>query len=189
MAAAPVCLFGYGALRLLGQHDGNYGPGFDWIAGHVLAVLGFLLFGGVALRIARRLPRHPAVPVVLTVTFAGLVALLVQFGVDIVAALGAGDHAAMSATQAQFSSLFGTQVAFYDVGPQLFYVGIAVLVVWAAIARRLPWWSAALVLFGFTLPAVSLNLLPIATLALSLGLLPLYTDTIDARPVRERELA
>lgn len=178
LVGAPLCLFAYGTIRLLGQHAGTYGPGLAWESGHIAAVAGFLLFGVVALAIRRRLPRHPATTAVMAVTFAGLVALLVQFGVDIVAGIGAADHAAMSATQAGFAALPGAQAAFYDVGPQLFYVGVAVLVVMAAIARQLPWWGVALVLFGFTLPVVSLNLLPIGALCLLIGLLPLHTATI-----------
>lgn len=172
--AAPLGLLAYGVTRLIGQHTaGAYGPGFLWVCGHIAAAIGFLLFVPVIVALRRALPAHRALSALLVVTVAGIVALLVQFTVDVVAAVGAADHAAMSATQTAFSSLPGAGPAFYTIGPDLFSVGAAVLVVLVAMARKLPWWAAALVLVGLALPAVTLDLLPIGALCLIVGLVPM----------------
>lgn len=175
LVAAPLCLLTYGVLRLLGQHVGNYGPGLAWIAGHIAAVLGFLLFVPVVLAMRRELPRHRGITATVAVAVIGIGALVVQFGVDVVAALGAANHAGLEAAEQKFGAIPGVKVAFYDLGPQLFYLGLLVLVVLLVLAKALPWWGALAVAIGISVPALSLNLLPFGSLALFVGLFPLLT--------------
>lgn len=173
LVAAPLCLLTYGVLRLLGRYVGNYGPGLPWISGHVAAVVGFLLFTPVVLAMGRELPRHRGITATVVVAVLGIVALAVQFGVDVVAALGAADHADLVVAERNFGGLPGVQLAFYDLGPQLFYLGLLVLVVLLVLAKALPWWGALAVAIGISVPALSLDLLPFGSLALLVGLFPL----------------
>ena len=58
-------------------------------------------------------------------------------------------------------------------GPLLYQVGSLVVLIRLVVARRLPWWSPVLVLAGFGAIAVSLDLLPIAAVAVGAGLAPI----------------
>ncbi len=169
--AAPLCLVAYGTIRLIGQQaPAGYGPGLAWVSGHLLALLGFLLFVPVLLALGGALPRSRGVTAIVVVGLAGIAAVLVQFGVDVVAALGASDHAAMSATERAFGALPGVNVAFYDVGPQLFYLALIVLMALLAVAGKTPWWAAVLVAGGLSLPVLTLALLPVGALLVLAGL-------------------
>jgi hypothetical protein len=59
------------------------------------------------------------------------------------------------------------------VGPVLYQVGSLVVLIGLVVARRLPWWSPVLVLVGFGSIAVSLDLLPIASVLVGAGLAPI----------------
>ncbi|HVV24789.1 MAG TPA: hypothetical protein VHF06_35490, partial [Pseudonocardiaceae bacterium] len=107
---------------------------------------------------------------------------IVQFTVDIAAAVQAHDRAGMNAFTHRFQSLPGAHLTFYTVGPQLFYVGVVVLAITLAVADVTPWWSPILVTAGVSLPVVTLDLIPIGAVLLLIGLLPLM------RPVRVSEL-
>lgn len=87
--AAPRCLFAYGTIRLIGLRLGGYGPGIAWNSGHIVAALCFLLFIVVVLGIRQQLPGQPEITAITVAIFAGLAAILVRFGVDIVAGIGA----------------------------------------------------------------------------------------------------
>ncbi|MFG3555902.1 hypothetical protein ACGGAQ_16125 [Micromonospora sp. NPDC047557] len=105
-------------------------------------------------------------------TLVGLAASMVQFGADIVEGLLAADRAEMSALGADFKDVPGVEVAFYDVVPQLFFLGLVVLVGMLAAHRRLPWWGVAVLLVGIVLPAVTLDLLPLGGLCMLVALAP-----------------
>jgi hypothetical protein len=190
--AAPLCLLGYGVVRLVGISAGNYGPGAAWLVGHALGLLAFLLFGPVVLAIGRDLVRLRATWAqatwgLVTVALVGLAALLVQFGVDFVAGLSR-EHTGLVAVEHSFGSLPGTQLACYQVGPQLFYFGFAALLILLAVARRLAWWAPVVAIAGLALPAITLNLLPIGALAVFAGLLPLAIQASSGADSRRRQV-
>lgn len=170
--AGPVGIVAYGLVRLWARSDGVYGPGFDWQAAHLVALAGMVCFVPGVLALSRLLPRSPWRTGVLAGTFVGLAATMVQFGADIVEGLLAEDRAEMSRLSADFKDLPGVEVAFYDVVPQLFFVGLFVLTGMLAARRRLPWWSVPLLLVGTVLPAITLDLLPIGGLCMGLALAP-----------------
>ncbi|MET0492563.1 MAG: hypothetical protein ABW000_05470 [Actinoplanes sp.] len=58
-------------------------------------------------------------------------------------------------------------------GPMVFQIGLLVLLVQLVIARRLPVWSPVAVLIGFAVIPVSLDLLPLGSVLVGAGLLPL----------------
>jgi len=170
--AAPLCLAGYGVVRVIGRSGGQYGPGWSWQAAHLLALAGIVLFGPVVIGLGRRLPRRPWATGIVAVTLIGLVAAAVQFGADILNGLLADDPAELKARAHEFSEPAWVSLAFYSVGPQLFFVGLSVLTVALAANRRTPWWSPVLATVSVLLPLVTLNLLPLAGLGLLVALLP-----------------
>ncbi|MCP2324370.1 hypothetical protein HDA40_002877 [Hamadaea flava] len=170
--AAPLFLALYGVLRLIGKADGVYGPGWDWQAAHFAGIIGLVLFAPVVLALGRMLRPSWWRTTIVGVTLVGLVASVVQFGADIVEGFMAADKPEMSSLSDSFSSIPGVTIAFYSVGPQLFFLGLIVLAVAAAIARKLPWWSAVLVIVGILLPPVTLDLMPIAGLCLAAAFAP-----------------
>ncbi|MGQ5264682.1 hypothetical protein ACTWLT_28425 [Micromonospora sp. ZYX-F-536] len=170
--AGPVGIAAYGLVRLWGRSDGVYGPGFDWQAAHLLGLAGMVFFVPAVLALSRLLPPSRWRTAVVSVTLVGLAATMVQFLADIVEGLMAADRAEMSALGADFKSIPGVEVAFYDVVPQLFFLGLVVLAGMLAARRRLRWWSAPLLLVGIVLPVATLDLLPISGLCMLVALAP-----------------
>ncbi|WP_433124760.1 hypothetical protein ACQPWW_20480 [Micromonospora sp. CA-240977] len=170
--AGPVGIAAYGLVRLWARSDDVYGPGIDWQAAHLVALAGMVCFVPGVLALSRLLPRSPWRTGVVALTMVGLAATMVQFGADIVEGLLAADRAEMSALGADFKDIPGVEVAFYDVVPQFFFLGLVVLAGMLAARRRLPWWSVPLLCAGIALPVVTLDLLPVAGLAMLLALAP-----------------
>ncbi|RAO50447.1 hypothetical protein GAR06_00364 [Micromonospora saelicesensis] len=170
--AGPVGIVAYGLVRLWARSDGVYGPGLDWQAAHLVALAGMVCFVPGVLALSRLLPRSPWRTGVVIGTLVGLAATMVQFGADIVEGLLAEDRAEMSRLGAEFKDIPGVEVAFYDVVPQFFFLGLLVLTGMLAARRRLPWWSVPLLLAGIVLPVVTLDLLPIGGLCMALALAP-----------------
>ncbi|WP_124818129.1 hypothetical protein [Micromonospora ureilytica] len=170
--AGPGGIVAYGLVRLWGRSDGVYGPGLDWQAAHLVALAGMVCFVPGVLALSRLLPQSPWRTGVVAVTLVGLAATIVQFGADIVEGLLAEDRAEMSRLGADFKDIPGVEVAFYDVVPQLFFLGLLVLAGMLAARRLLPWWSVPLLLVGIVLPALTLDLLPIGGLFMALALAP-----------------
>ncbi|MET7959448.1 hypothetical protein [Micromonospora zamorensis] len=170
--AGPVGIAAYGLVRLWGRSDGVYGPGFDWQAAHLVGLAGMVCFVPAVLALARLLPRSPWRTGVVALTMVGLAATMVQFGADIIEGLLAADRAEMSALGADFKDIPGVEVAFYDVVPQFFFLGLVVLAGMLVARRRLPWWSVPLLVVGIVAPAVTLNLLPVGGLCILAALTP-----------------
>ncbi|MFG1914832.1 hypothetical protein [Micromonospora sp. NPDC048898] len=191
--AGPVGIAAYGLVRLWARADGVYGPGLDWQAAHLVALAGMVCFVPGVLALSGLLPRSPWRTGVTTLTMVGLAATMVQFGADIVEGLLAADRAEMSALSADFKDIPGVEIAFYDVVPQFFFLGLVVLAGMLAAKRRLPWWSVPLLVVGIVLPVVTLDLLPVAGLAMLVALAPalpalrerqVVTETGDRTPSR-----
>ncbi|WP_328382242.1 hypothetical protein OHQ88_06120 [Micromonospora zamorensis] len=170
--AGPVGIAAYGLVRLWGRSDGVYGPGLDWQAAHLVGLAGMVCFVPAVLALAGLLPRSPWRTGVVALTMVGLAATMVQFGADIVEGLLAADRAEMSALGADFKDIPGVEVAFYDVVPQFFFLGLVVLAGMLVARRRLPWWSVPLLVVGIVAPAVTLNLLPVGGLCILAALAP-----------------
>lgn len=172
LLTAPLLLAAYGVVRIVGKSDGVYGPGLDWQAAHLLALAGVVLFVPAVLGLGALLPRGAWRSGTVAVTMAGLAASMVQFSADIWFALRADDKAGMQALSRDFGDIPGVDLVVYQVGPQLFFVGLLVLAILAARARRLPWWSPVVLLVGILLPPVTLDLLPLSGLLILAALWP-----------------
>ncbi len=76
--------------------DGQYGPGLDWQAAHVVNLVGLALFVPAALALRRLLPGGWFRELAVLTTLVGVAASMVQFVVDIVVGQLADDKAGMS---------------------------------------------------------------------------------------------
>src|SRR5690349_4496944 len=164
LPAAPLAMTAYGITRILGKLDGDYGPGADWQIAHLFGLAGMLLFVPVVLTLRALIPGPAGRNALTGVTLAGLTASVVQFSADMLLALAAADRAELRTLQHDFSGLPGVQLAVYDAGPLLFFLGIVAMAALAAAARHLPWWSPVVMLVAVVLPAVDLNLMPVTGL-------------------------
>ncbi|MGI5165086.1 hypothetical protein ACQEU3_12085 [Spirillospora sp. CA-253888] len=173
---APLLVSVYGLVRIADGFDGERGPGLAWTTGH-LAFLGALALFGVVLWEARRLSGGGTFAAATTVVgFAGIVFAMAQFAIDIVIGALAADHADMAGMFRDVRAVPGLDLAVYDAGPALFYLGLLVAVVHLAVVRAVPAWSPVAVVFGVLASMVELDLLPLA------GLLMLAAFTPLARP-------
>ncbi len=171
LVAAPLAMTAYGLTRIIGRLDGHYGPGADWQLAHLFGLAGMLLFIPIVLGL-RPLTRTAGTPVT-AITLAGLATTIVQFAADMILAVAATDRDHLKTLQHQFTDQPGIQLAFYDIGPMLFFLGIVTLAALTAAAGHLPWWSPALMLIAVLLPAADLNLMPLTGLLMLAALVPL----------------
>lgn len=170
---APLFVSGYGVLRLFGLADGVYGPGLDWQAAHIVGLIGMVFFVPAVLGLGQLLGPGGLRTAAVTVTLVGLVTSIVQFGADIVFAAQAADKAGMSRLSHEFSDTPGVRLAFYTVGPPLFFLGLVVLTILLARAGRLPWWSPIVMTVSAVAPVLTLDLLPLAGLGILAAVVPL----------------
>ncbi len=166
--AAPTLLLLYGLLRLIDGLDGDHGPGLAWNLGHTLFFIGFVLFGVLAVGM-----RHlvPAITVWMRIV-ASVATVAALFGVGCFLWVILGDL---------FPDFrYGAPLpdALELLGPLSFQLGVLTLLIImvAARPRRLPIWSPLLVLIGFVLFAVNLDLIPVGALLILAGLAPLAGD-------------
>jgi hypothetical protein len=179
--AAPLFMLAYGVIRLIGRMDGVYGPGVDWQAAHLANLAGLILFVPLVFGIRRLLTPGRGRDAVVIATLVGAAASIVQFVADIVEGLLAADKAEMRELSGWFHALPGVDLAFYQVGPQLLYVGIIVLTAMLAREGTLPWWSVALVVGSTLLSLVTLDLIPLSAAGYLVALIPLW------RPLERQE--
>ncbi|HEX3791560.1 MAG TPA: hypothetical protein VHW44_27110 [Pseudonocardiaceae bacterium] len=173
LVAAPTGFLAYGVIRLIGRAGGHYGPGPSWELAHAADLIGLVLFVPLVLCLRQELRDSRGADLVGSITLVGVGASIVQIGVDIVSGLVSANKAEMSTFTGHFSSFPGAELVFYQVGPQLMYVGLLVLSIMLARVHALPWWSPAVVLVSVLLPLVSLDLLPISAMGLLAALTPL----------------
>jgi hypothetical protein len=171
--AAPVLLLLYGVLRLIDGLDGDHGPGLVWDLGHVLFFTAFLLLGVLIIGMWQLVPTATVRKRIV----AGVAMLLGVFGVGCFLWVILGD------LFASFRDAAPLPDALEMVGPLLFQIGVLALLVMlvAARPRRLPVWSPPLVLVGFILFAVNLDLIPVGALLVLAGLAPL-ASTREPKP-------
>jgi hypothetical protein len=162
---APILIFLYGLLRLIDVMDGNPNHGLVWSLGHVLFFIAFFLFGSLTVELRRLVPvKTKPAQVVAYLSMAASLFGAACFLWGILGDLFTRLH--------NIAPLPGSLEV---VGPLLFQVGVLGLLVMLAATRprRLPVWSPILVLIGFQLFAINLNLLPIGAPIILFGLSPL----------------
>ncbi len=145
----PLFLLAYGLLRVVDGRDGFYGSSWAWNVGHGFFLVAFLMFAALAWRLR---------------------------GVSVLAAVAALGGAA-AFVWVILGDLFDALPDLPDplmiAGPLLFQVGMLTLLTVLAIRRIVPMWSPVLVLLGFVLFVVDLDLLPLGAVLLLGGLAPI----------------
>jgi hypothetical protein len=154
---APACLLVYSVLRWIDGLDGHHDHGsLYWNVGHTFFFIGFLLFAGLVIGLRPMVPRNAAA--------AGVATVAAVVGVACFEWVTLGDL---------FDSFPSLPGFLQVVGPLLFEVGTLTVLVQLVRAGKLTAWSPVLVFLGFVALAVNLNLLPIASVLVGVGLAPL----------------
>jgi multisubunit Na+/H+ antiporter MnhB subunit len=179
--AAPILMLVYGLIRIVDGFDGERGPGPAWTIGHLVFIVAMVMFLLVFRHLHRLAGRDTLSTVTLVVAAVGAVALVGQFGVDIVSGLLADDHARMAEISRSVHRNQLVSLAIYDVGPYLFYAGQFVLVVQLAVTRRIAGWTPFLLLVDLIMPLVDKDLIPIGAAALLVSFVSI-SKRIPARP-------
>ena len=166
--AAPTLLLLYGVLRWVDGLDGDHGPGLAWNLGHTLFLVSFVLLGVLAVGMRHLVPATAA----WTRIIASLATVSALFGVGCFLWVILGD------LFPGFSDSAPLPDVLEMLGPLTFQLGVLTLLIILATARprRLPMWSPPLVLMGFALFAVNLDLIPAGALLILAGLAPLAGD-------------
>jgi hypothetical protein len=151
----PLFLLAYGLLRLVDGLDGSHGPGWAWNAGHAFFLVAFVMFGALVWKLR---------DVSMVAAIAGLAGCAAFVWVIL------GDL---------FDDLPGLPDPLMIAGPLLFQLGVLALLTTLAARRVIPVWSPALVLAGFVMFMVNLDLLPFGALLLLAGLVPLGARRVD----------
>ncbi|MEU7150166.1 hypothetical protein AB0B15_19340 [Streptomyces sp. NPDC045456] len=170
----PLLFGAYGVIRLLDGLDGIRGPGLAWTTGHLCFLVGLFFFaqGFAAMRKAAGSDLWSSAGC--WAGGAGVVALAVQFSVDITTGLMADSHTEMAGLTRAFQSVPGVAFAFYLVGPLLFFVGQLLLAGRLAALRTLAPWAPVLVLAAALLTFAFMDLIPLGAVLLLLACSPLW---------------
>jgi hypothetical protein len=163
--AAPTLLLLYGVLLLIDGSDGQHNRGLAWNLGHTLFFIAFVLLGVLTVGLRQLVPATK--DWTRTVANLAMVAGLIGIACFLWGILGDlfpdVHHSAP------------VPHAFQLIGPPLFQIGLLTLLIMLVIARprRVPIWSPVLILVGFLLFAINLDLIPVGSLLLLAGLAPL----------------
>ncbi|GIH47042.1 hypothetical protein Mro03_22210 [Microbispora rosea subsp. rosea] len=182
---APVLVGAYGVARIADGFDGSRGPGLAWTLGHLCFLAALVLFVQIFGRLRTMAGGGVTATAGYAAGLAGALALAAQFTIDIVVGFLSADHDAMGPRFDAVKAIPGVEPVVYTVVPLLFYVGMVVLVARLAAGRRVPWWSAVLVLAQAVLPLVSKDLIPLGAALLLLAFVPL----LRLRPAEPAVLA
>ena len=182
LLAAPALLFCYGAVRLL---DPTRSPGPVWTTSHLFYLAAFPTLALAALALHRLAGDRAGIGwVLVALSGAGALSGIGQAVVDLLAGWGAADKAARGVAANHLREIIPGSDFFYGVWPALTQVGIVGLLVLAALTRRVPWWCAPLALVAFVLPTItSLDLIPVAAVAVVPAVLPAFRALASPRPV------
>ncbi|MFI9571473.1 hypothetical protein ACIG5D_08590 [Microbispora rosea] len=185
LVVAPVLVGAYGVARIADGFDGSRGPGLAWTLGHLCFLAALVLFVQIFGRLRTMVGGGVTATAGYAAGLAGALALAAQFTIDIVVGFLSADHDAMGPRFDAVKAIPGVDPVVYTVVPLLFYVGMVVLVARLAAGRRVPWWSAVLVLAQAVLPLVSKDLIPLGAALLLLAFVPL----LRLRPAEPAVLA
>ncbi|MER5997769.1 hypothetical protein ABT120_04295 [Nonomuraea angiospora] len=170
--AAPLLVLAYGVIRILDGLDGSRGPGIAWTTGHLAFMAALVLFVPVFWQMRRMAGGNALATASAAAGTVGVVALLAQFGIDIVVGFMSADNEAMGVLFDRVQSVPGVSAVVYDVLPLLFFAGQLALVVQLAALRRVRVWTPLLVMVDLILPFIEKDLIPLGALCLLVSFVP-----------------
>ncbi|MFC7529958.1 hypothetical protein [Actinoplanes sp. GCM10030250] len=165
---APILMLTYGLLRLVDGFDGHRGPGLAWNIGHLAFFAAMVLFGFLAVRLTRLVPRGAR-------RVASVAAVATVFGAACFLWVITGDLSRSFRESAPLPEFLEAA------GPMAFTLGMLTLLGLSVAARRVPFWSPLLFGLGIAAITVRLDLLPLGALLLMAAFAPLGRRTPDAR--------
>ena len=165
---SPLLLFTYGAIRLIDGLDGNHGPGIWWTVGHLAFLLAILGFGWWMVRLRASIDGSITTRRAADAALAAGTLGVLAFSVVIVGDLS--EQLAVNLPDAVMAA-----------GPLLFQAGLVGLLLLTTRVGDTQgrWWHAVIVLAGFALLALQLDLLPLSALIILAGVMP-YCRTASA---------
>lgn len=176
----------YGIIRLIDGANGDRGPGLAWTSGHLLFLIGLILFGVVLVLAHRTLTSRRVLATAATaVGLVGVAAFVRVILTDLITGFRASNHAEMGEIGGQYDRWpgnLGIYAPLQTLGPIFFLIGLLTLAVLLTIERRLPVWAVPALLAGFVLISANLDLMPIGG-----ALLGLAFSTPRYRPGRLRQ--
>ncbi|WP_433163705.1 hypothetical protein [Kribbella sp. CA-247076] len=182
---AAGLLVAYGIVRLADGVDGQHGPGVAWTVGHLLILVGFVLYGVLLVRARQVLTRRRAVgTAAVVVGMVGVAAFVRVIVVDLIVGFRADNHAEKSRIgdlYERWPGDLGIYEPLYTVGPLLFLAGLLTLAVLLVVERQLPAWSPVLLLAGFVVISANLDLMPLGGALLGLAFVSSTTGSRDRR--------
>lgn len=165
------------------------GADTTWVYSHVLLLAGYLLIFIGALKLHETIKANSRNSYVRYINFAsvglvllGFVAFIGQLTTDLVVGQVAQTQVAMDALFTTIHDNLALHLAFYAVGPSLFFVGLLFLVLIALKVRALSRYAAIFAAVGITVVGVAFGvgngsisspLYPLGILLLIVGFLPL----------------
>ncbi|GIG63957.1 hypothetical protein [Phytomonospora endophytica] len=159
--APALWIIGWVVMRV----DGHNGPGWGWTTAHSIWVLSFVLFAVGALGMHRLADaKHVAsragslTGVIMAV--AGTVAMLVQMGLDLYVGLTTSTKGEMSDAYDPILGTTWVDLAFFQIGPALLFVGLLILGIVVAARGKAPVLTPVLVGVGITMMILGRTALP-----------------------------
>ncbi|MFF4774519.1 hypothetical protein ACFY05_16835 [Microtetraspora fusca] len=182
--AAPLLVLAYGVIRILDGLDGVRGPGLAWTSGHLAFIGALALFVPVSWHMRRLAGRGTLSTVSTVIGFAGSLALLAQFVIDIAVSFMATDRAGMDAIFTQVQAVPGVLFVVYNVVPVLFYVGQLALIVQLTVQRHVKIWVPFVYVLNVLMPLVDKDLIPVGAILMLVSFIPIIGQvTRTAEPV------
>ncbi|GAA1565382.1 hypothetical protein GCM10009789_18660 [Kribbella sancticallisti] len=191
--AAPALFIAYGIIRLLDGIDGEHGPGLAWTTGHLLFLIGFLLYAVTLVALRGLLTRARGLSLAAVIAgLVGVAAFVRVTVIDLIVGFRAVDHADKSRVGDEYDRWpgnLGVYDVLYTAGPLLFLAGLLTLAILLTRARLLPVWSPILLVAGFVLISANLDLMPLGGLALLLAMVPLARTSPSNRRSHARAVS
>jgi len=87
----------------------------------------------------------------LTTAVLGTIAVTAQMVIDLVLGFATSDEASMSDLSDRLQSVPGVELAVYEIGPALLFLGMLLITIHAAVRRTVPAYTAVLVVLGIAI--------------------------------------
>lgn len=162
LSAAPALwIVGWVFMRV----DGHTGPGWGWTSAHSIWVLSFFLFAGGAIGLhrlaaAEHVASRAGSITGLIMSLLGAASMLVQMGIDLYVGFTTSTEEGMSDAYDPILDTTWVDLAFFQIGPALLFVGLLILSIVVAARRKATPLTPVLVGVGITMMVLGRTALP-----------------------------